>query len=326
MTKTVVRVGSVAIAMLLTSTVAMVIMLPVAKEAEATFPGKNGRIAFSTREPTADAQHQIYTIKPDGTGEKQLTNTSSLYYNVNPAFSPGGTKIVWNRNSDIWIMNADGTGKKRLVVGGQAPAFSPDGTKIAFARIDPKEGDWEIYWKALDGTRSKRVTNNLSRDADPAWSPDGKKIAYEFAKAVDPDGCIGCVDWSDIFTIRPDGTGRQRLTDLPAQTDAYRPDWSPDGSRVVFAVTDGAAEKGRIETIRADGTGQQTVFAPNSLFFPSAPVFSPDGTKIAFHYESGVDIWTINLDGSGLANVTNTPSGVRSELDPDWASKPATTR
>jgi TolB protein len=299
-----------------------VVLLTVSEKAEAAFPGENGRIAFSAKESTADAQYQIYTIKPDGTGEKQLTNTSSRYFNIDPVFSPDGTKIAWNRNSDIWIMNADGTGKKRLIVGGEDPAFSPDGTKIAFARIDPKEGDWEIYWKALDGTRSKRVTDNLGFDVNPAWSPDGKKIAYTFAKVVQ-DGCIPCVDWSDIFTIRPDGTGRQRLTALPAQTDAQRPDWSPDGSRVVFAVFDFGAEKARIETIGADGTGQQTVFAPNRLF-PRAPVFSPDGTKIAFQYESGQDIWTINPDGSGLANVTNTPSVVRSEFTPDWASKPAT--
>jgi Tol biopolymer transport system component len=153
---------------------AAAVLLAVSEKAEAAVPGENGRIAFSAKESTADAQYQIYTIKPDGTGEKQLTNTSSRYFNIDPVFSPDGTKIAWNRSSDIWIMNANGTGKKRLVVGGEDPAFSPD------------------------------------------------------------------------------------------------------------------------------------------------------GTKIAFRYEAGQDIWTINPDGSGLANVTNTPSVVRSEFTPDWASKPAT--
>jgi AhpD family alkylhydroperoxidase len=76
--------------------------------------------------------------------------------------------------------------------------------------------------------------------------------------------------------------------------------------------------------VSSDGTGQKTVFAPNHLL-PSGPVFSPDGTKIAFRYESGQDIWTINSDGSGLSDVTNTPTSERWEFSPDWGPKPAST-
>lgn len=61
---------------------------------------------------------QIYTIDTSGANLKKLTNTN---YNEHSVFSPDGKKIVWmtndgnkNKGTDWWIMNADGTEKKRL--------------------------------------------------------------------------------------------------------------------------------------------------------------------------------------------------------------------
>jgi TolB protein len=300
-------------------------LLAASHEAEAAFPGGNGRIAFSADENTDETNAQIFTVEPDGTDTKQLTDTSVRHYNVEPSYSSDGTKIAWNRSGDIWIMNANGTGKQRLTSGPASdsrPAFSPDGRTVAFSRYDPQEGRRDIYLKALDGTGKRRVTKDQNYEGGPVFSPNGNRIAFSRAEAI--PGCSGCADWSEIATVRPDGTGLRVLTDLPDQVDASAPDWSPDGRRLVFDVFDYGAfpERARIDTIRADGTGQKTVFAPKG-FFLSAPVFSPDGTKIAFRYEDGHDIWTINPDGSGLTNLTNTPE-IR-ERTPDWRPKPPNT-
>lgn len=88
-----------------------VAMTAVSREAEATFPGQNGRIAFSS-----DRDYEIYTMRPDGTDMRKLTNnTISDYY---PAWSADGTKMVFTKRFDsannIFIMDTDGKNKRRV--------------------------------------------------------------------------------------------------------------------------------------------------------------------------------------------------------------------
>jgi Tol biopolymer transport system component len=119
--------------------------------AGAAFSGKNGRIAFSAFTPKrGPSPDEIFTTNPDGTGERQRTPTTPRAFNSSPSYSPDGTKIAWERvvvgpngpnlsrdDGDIWVIDADGTNKKRLT-GSPAddfgPAFSPDGRKVTFTR------------------------------------------------------------------------------------------------------------------------------------------------------------------------------------------------
>jgi Tol biopolymer transport system component len=203
----------------------------------------------------------------------QLTGASASGYNTDPAFSPDGSKIAWVRSDGIWIMHADSTGEEWFA-DGEHPAWSPDGKRLAFVRADRKEDDSEIFKKALGAARAKRVTDNrVGFEAGPAWSPYGSRIAFSHSQGG-YDGCLPCVGPSDIFSVRPDGTRRWRITDLPDAegVDAYAPNWSPDGERLVFgAYHYGRLEQGSIETVRADGTGQQTVFAPDGRYALSPP-------------------------------------------------------
>src|SRR5215217_2684450 len=171
----------IAATVLAACSVALVVAL--SEKAEATFPGKNGRIAFDAYAHGRGSRSQIFTINPNGTGERQLTHSSSVG-NYSPSYSPGGTKIAWARNGDIWVMDADGTDKHRLTFPPAYdfdPSYSPDGRKLAFARgFNSDAHGADIYVKKLKGGQghARRVSaGGNHHEYDPVFSPDGDTIA-----------------------------------------------------------------------------------------------------------------------------------------------------
>ena len=75
-------------------------------------------------------------------------------------------------DSDIYVMNADGSGVVRLTKDSAEdwlPAWSPDGGRVAFA--SDRDGDFEIYVMNADGSGVVQLTDNSDHDLMPAWSP-----------------------------------------------------------------------------------------------------------------------------------------------------------
>jgi Tol biopolymer transport system component len=93
-----------------------VVVLVVSEKAEATFPGKNGRIAYAGWNRGED--FEIYTINPDGSGKRQLTHNNTD--DLDPSYSPDGKKIVYSGQDgpkgdlEIYTINARGGGKSRV--------------------------------------------------------------------------------------------------------------------------------------------------------------------------------------------------------------------
>ncbi len=112
----------------------------------------------------------------------------------------------------------------------------------------------------------------------------------------------------DIYSSRPDGSDRVRLTDTP-DFQEFSPSSSPDGSRVVYYGRDGNLSDDFFQydvyVMNADGTGQTRL--TDSSTQDEQPVWSPDGTRIAFVRGFYPDIWIMNADGSRQVNLTNTP-------------------
>jgi TolB protein len=277
------------------------VVLVWSKPAEAAFPGTNGRIVFeSDRDGNLDGGYELYTMNGDGSDQRRLTFTPRVD-EAYAAFSPDGTKIAFvrfsrrYRTSGTWIMNADGTGLRKLDSAdiNANPAFSPSGTRIAFS----KGGD--IYTIKTNGTGLRRVTSTRRvSEGEPAWSPGGTKIAFR-------KGELG------ICTIRPDGTGFRRLTTF----ENYDPNWSPDGTKIIFHYYDSGANLTRLYTVNT-ADGSLSLIHSGAL---SGQAFSPDGTKITYSGNDGGpvawQVYSLNADGSG----TPTPlTSVGRNRQPDW--------
>src|SRR3954447_25780432 len=110
------------------------------------------RIAFAS---DRDGDYDIYAMDPNGSNVVQLTNASGP--DINPAISPDGTRIAYNRDSsveihDVWVMNADGGAPHLFAQAAEDPAWTPDGTKIAFGSIGHGVRDGDIYAMNADGS------------------------------------------------------------------------------------------------------------------------------------------------------------------------------
>ena len=165
---------------------------------------RGGRIAFDrdeSSERTGVERRNVYVVRPDGTGLRRLTRG----LNVGPEWSPDGRQIGWSCGDGICVMNADGKRKRHVTDaagtnGDESPAWAPDGKRLAFARSESSRG--LLLYTVRIGHAAVRLPGGITGDA-PAWSPDGKWIAFERDTGREN---------TDLFLIRPDGSGLRRLT------------------------------------------------------------------------------------------------------------------
>jgi Tol biopolymer transport system component len=271
--------------------------------------GGTGVIAYCYQPVSAPDIHEIYTINLDGTQNRQVIDaTIGLNHHE---WSPDGGQIaaVGYVNSTTWsiyLFDADGTNLTRLTttagVWDNEPSWSPDGTRFAWGRIYPAEGYRSDVWiMNADGTDQHAI--GVVGDG-VRWSPDGTRLLYhkELANV-------------DIWSCDVDGTNEQQLT--MSAGDNMAPDWSPDGTKIVFVST----RDGNHEIYVMDSDGANPRRMTNNLVLNFGPTWSPDGSLIAFTEDvTGSDRWEVfvmDSTGANVRRVTHMPPS-RTAINPDW--------
>jgi Tol biopolymer transport system component len=265
---------------------------------------------------TRDGDYAIYAMNADGGRQARLTaggqsNPSSpqeLFFQIDPAWSPNGRLIAFSSKRsgsfDIFVMNADGTGTRRLTSTRDDeanPTWSPDGKRLGFDR------GRDIYAVNANGTDLLRITDDSAADTEAAWSPDGSWIAYVKGAAE----TVG-KDLREVWLTRPDGTGSHSLTTLRASS--YSPAWSPDSSRIAFASDRGKGGIFDIYTVGVDGKDLRRLTRTGPDAFE--PAWSPDGKTIAFSRGGAI----VSIDPEGNEEELTDPDN--NDSSPVWNPRP----
>jgi TolB protein len=231
-----------------------------------------------------------------------------------PAVSPDGKKIVFEsdnitRKTTIWMANRDGSNPHPLVnwAGSiqTSPDWSPDGQYIVFSS-DRDSQHFDIWRIGADGSNIIRLTS-LGDNSHPRFSPDGTKILFKTNRMGRHDLWYMSVDGSD-----------QRTSGLPSTVPT--PNWSPDGSAVVYSKCAGIPKSGSIQDMECNlFTYRFDTGVIKQLTSGKVRDSSPDWGTLGIVFSSERDkvdsIWMIDGTGANLRQITDS-RGL--DLNPRW--------
>lgn len=235
------------------------------------------RILFEARMPDRSIELRIKDLNAAAWITVYRTEPGlSAALSLSPDWSSDGQKVVFdndvNGNTDIYTINADGSGLVRLTddpLPDLTPKFSADGSRIYFAR--DFYGKPRTFEMNADGSDARQFSEQPGYEMSATVSPDGKSLI------VSADRLDGRKMGLDLYTIPLDGReGEHLLVSRPEHEVGAA--FSPDGRRIAFvANSDGNSE---IYIANSDGSGQTRV--TRSKASDLAPSFSADGNTLFF--------------------------------------------
>jgi hypothetical protein len=295
--------------------IGLVTLVFSAAPAQATFPGRNGGIAFGLR--TSDGDHAPVTdharleflrqplakdrtrslidcVMTDGVpsgGDCTATNYAA------PSYSADGEAIVFEAGNRIAIIDADGGAavlQPATTADDGDPCFSPGGERIAFTGAND-QGGTDIYIRRVKGGAAQMIIHDAG---EPAWSSRGR-LAY--------------VQGGHVYTANSEGRARRLVT------SGVSPDWSPNGHRLALVRATSFGPVGRMYTVSATGRDLRRVGRSKNT---SHPVWSPDGRWLAYYgFDLGIHVKRVGSSAQAKEIAPTQISGESGSVvsfDPAW--------
>lgn len=274
---------------------------------------------------------QPATANPDGSGFTLLNSNLPLdLFCLN--WSPTGARLLCHSegmanpaDAGLYTVRSSDAGDlvrvSTTLPGGfdNGYGYSPDGSRILYAQFDSNDIATLLSVKP-DGSDPIQLSPPGLSIIDQGffdrvgadWSPDGSRVAFA-AQKLSRGRFI-----SAVFVVNADGTGLRQIT--PSGVGGLSAQWSPNGALIAF--TSGCCGLPQAWVVHPDGSELSRVTTAVNRDFFVTPVWSPDSSELLLNKvdrNNQASVWTVNLDGSGLLKLADTPQP--SILD--WGSAPA---
>jgi Tol biopolymer transport system component len=272
-------------------------------------------IAYYSNEGSGSL-NQVFILDPSSNAATQLSNLAfGVDTGLGLEWSADGQNVAYRDGSGgLYIARADGSTVDVPVTTGffssssEDLQWSPDGQFLLY-----KDSSGLSVYSVATGS-STLLSSDFSADIDiNAWSGDSSRILF--------------TDSLGLNTVFRDGSGLNLIKSFSPGFETTQ-QWSPDGTKVLFTVDNGFGAVDDLRIIGADGSGEtllsssvdeglQYYMTPGVPFFS----FSPDSSQVLFtsgdSFSVPGDVFVINSDGTGLINLTNSPT--LSEYDAQWS-------
>lgn len=289
------------------------VSLLATQPAGATFPGRNGRLAFDVHvlfepgmgeETEAVDLTRLRMIDPSSGRKLHFQASKSSGWNAWPSWAPAGRRLAFEQQSNSTDPDADtiaiakpgGSSTEAVLSNAFRPAWGPSGAKLAFNRPQASQAAQDLFVADIGADGEPGVTLVARVAGNPDWS---SRNTIAFTRGSFGRG------GPDIYAIRPGGKAR-RLTDEGSWSD---PSWAPNGRSLVAARLVPRKDRRDLYVVNTEHRRQRLVVRD-----AYAPAWSPDGGWIAF--ARGRSIFRVRPDGRGLRRLRTVSRRVTEDPEP----------